>query len=209
MLLDFGIVPAMGNNLRRLREDRGWTHEAAANAMGISRGSFIKLERGERKLNEKTIDLAAKAFGVDYAEVIKEANDVPIVGIAGADASFEITFFRHDGELGRAPMPPGGGGSTVAVRVKGDSMRGVAEDNWLIYYDDVRTPLTEDLYGELCILWLADGRVLVKTPLPSRTPGLVHLESTNATTLYDQVVESAALVTAMIPRKVARRLDRV
>lgn len=26
----YGIVPAMGNNLRKLREERGWTHQKAA-----------------------------------------------------------------------------------------------------------------------------------------------------------------------------------
>ena len=39
--------------------------------MGISRGSFIKLERGERKLTEQTIATAAKAFGVGKSVVIE------------------------------------------------------------------------------------------------------------------------------------------
>lgn len=38
--------------------------------MGISRGSFIKLERGERKLNDQTLAAAAKAFGVTRAVVL-------------------------------------------------------------------------------------------------------------------------------------------
>jgi phage repressor protein C with HTH and peptisase S24 domain len=40
--------------------------------MGISRGHFIKLERGERKLNEHTIGLAARAFDVPPAEVVAD-----------------------------------------------------------------------------------------------------------------------------------------
>lgn len=62
----------MGNNLKTLRESRGWTHDEAADALGISRGGFIKLERGERRLNERTITLAAKAFDVSRAEVIRD-----------------------------------------------------------------------------------------------------------------------------------------
>jgi transcriptional regulator with XRE-family HTH domain len=64
-------LPDMGNNLKALRLSRGWTHDEAAEAMGISRGSFIKLERGERKLKEGTITTAAKAFGVAKALVIE------------------------------------------------------------------------------------------------------------------------------------------
>jgi transcriptional regulator with XRE-family HTH domain len=62
----------MGNNLKTLRELRGWTHDEAAAQMGMSRGGFIKLERGERRLNERTIAQAARAFGVQPEEVIND-----------------------------------------------------------------------------------------------------------------------------------------
>jgi phage repressor protein C with HTH and peptisase S24 domain len=61
----------MGNGLRTLREARGWTHEIAAERMGVSRSHFIKLERGERALKERTIALAAKAFEVAPADVLR------------------------------------------------------------------------------------------------------------------------------------------
>src|SRR6478736_1643553 len=64
--------PLMGNSLRALRTEKGWTHDQAAAEMGVSRGQFIKLERGERGLTERTIALAAKAFGVSRAAIIDE-----------------------------------------------------------------------------------------------------------------------------------------
>ena len=207
LLLD-GMIPGMGNILRKLRVERGWTHEFAAEQMGLSRGQFIKLERGERKLTERTIALAARAFGVDPRDILGGSSDVPIVGIVGADTSGAITYVGTDGELGRAPMPPSGNDQTVAVEVRGASMRGVAEDNWLIYYDDVRSPLTEDMIGELCVLWLADGQVLIKTPFYSRIPGRFDLESTNAPTLREQEVVSAAFVTFLAPRRSVRKAVR-
>lgn len=70
----FGIIPAMGNVLRSLRLSKGWSHQDAAEAMGLSRGQFIKLERGERKLTEQTIELASRAFGVSKAEVLGERH---------------------------------------------------------------------------------------------------------------------------------------
>lgn len=77
------ISPLMGNDLRDLRTARDWTHDHAANEMGISRSQFIKLERGERGLTERTIALAAKAFGVSRARVMGEAEVSP----AEADAA--------------------------------------------------------------------------------------------------------------------------
>lgn len=35
----------MGNNLRKLRELKGWTHDEAANAMELSRGGYKRLKR--------------------------------------------------------------------------------------------------------------------------------------------------------------------
>lgn len=49
--------------------------------MGISRGQFIKLERGERGLTERTIGLAAKAFEVSRSVIIGE-EDVPVPAFA-------------------------------------------------------------------------------------------------------------------------------
>ncbi len=40
--------------------------------MGISRSQFIKLERGERGMTERTINLAAKAFGVPPSALLDE-----------------------------------------------------------------------------------------------------------------------------------------
>lgn len=70
----------MGNALRQLRIERQWTHDEAANAMGISRGQFIKLERGERGLTERTIALAAKAFEVSRSVIIGEEVNSPPTG---------------------------------------------------------------------------------------------------------------------------------
>lgn len=56
--------------------------------MGISRGSFIKLERGERKLTEATIASAAKAFAVARSAVIEgdlQAGEPPAAVLGERD----------------------------------------------------------------------------------------------------------------------------
>jgi transcriptional regulator with XRE-family HTH domain len=74
----------MGNNLKFLRVSRKWTHDQAADAMGLSRSQFIKLERGERRMTERTIRAAAKAFNVSESDVLSSilearANGIPSV----------------------------------------------------------------------------------------------------------------------------------
>ncbi|MCJ2051692.1 XRE family transcriptional regulator [Methylobacterium sp. J-070] len=89
----------MGNSLRALRTKRGWTHDQAAAEMGVSRGQFIKLERGERGLTERTIGLAAKAFGVSRAVVMDEevAADAPR---SSSDAPATSSIRPSDGGAG-------------------------------------------------------------------------------------------------------------
>lgn len=129
----------MGTSLRQLRTTRGWTHDQAAEAMGISRGQYIKLERGERGLTERTIGLAAKAFGVAKAEILNEkpedqaaavvAGELPdmhvkVAGIVAAGVYREAEDFGHFIHKPVAALPdiefPEA--RQVAFIVEGDSM---------------------------------------------------------------------------------------
>jgi hypothetical protein len=87
-------------------------------------------------------------------------------------------------------------------------MNGVADDGSLIYYDERQEPPTDDMIGSLCVVALADGRVLVKKLFRGRGPGLYDLESTNAPTMRDERVTWAAFVTAIVPRIPAQRMIR-
>jgi len=199
----------MGNRLKELRTERGWTHDRAAEAMAISRGQFIKLERGERRLTLDYIDRAAKAFGVDPTMIISDGGtvvSVPIVGRAGAGPNGEVIFDAEQQVLEEVPAPPGATSNTVGLGVQGDSMRGIANDGWLIFYDDRHYPPTEEMFGELCVVGTGSGNTLVKFVQPGRGPGLYDLESYNAPTMRDEPVEWAALVTSIVPRRPARKI---
>jgi transcriptional regulator with XRE-family HTH domain len=64
----------MNNRLKKLRADARLTQDEAAAAMGVSRGQYIKLERGERRLTTDYIARAAKAFHVSQSAVIEETD---------------------------------------------------------------------------------------------------------------------------------------
>lgn len=129
------MVPEMANSLKRLRVERGWTHDHAAEKMGISRGQFIKLERGERNLTERTINLAAKAFGVSRAVIMGEelsplpspsAPELPVYTAAEAGSG---TMVISTEPLYSVPRPwyVGSVRDAYAVLVVGDSMHPVLE----------------------------------------------------------------------------------
>ena len=67
----------MEEGLKFLRERAKMTHDDAAAAMGISRGGFIKLERGERKLSAVHIRRACVVFKATPSEVLGAESIVP------------------------------------------------------------------------------------------------------------------------------------
>ena len=83
-------------------------------------------------------------------------------------------------------------------------MRGLANDGWLIFYDEKESPRPEHM-GEPCVCFLEDERVLIKTPWPGSEPGLFHLESFNAPLMRDVPVRYFALVTDIKPRRSANK----
>lgn len=205
-----GTNPTMGNRLKTIREGRRMTQEQAAEALNLSKSGYIKLERGERKLSTDFLDRFARVFDVPITELVAQVVDigenVPIVGLAGAGPDGSVLFSHTDGEFGFGPSSPNSSGATVALEVRGDSMRGIASEGWLVYYDEEQNPPREDMIGELCVVGLEDDRVLVKVLQPGRDVGLFDLESFNAAVMRDVPVRWASLVTSIIPRKPARQL---
>lgn len=184
---------------------------AAAKRFGWPPSTYGAHENGSRGIPIEEAEKYGRAFKASHLWILHGGDrgqriGVPIVGLAGAGPDGSILYSDGDGELGEAPMPPGGSERTVAVEVRGESMRGIAEDGWLVYYDDRRDPPTTDLIGELCVVGLSDGRVLVKKLFQGRRKRHFDLESVAAPMLRDVRVDWAAMVTAIIPRRQARKL---
>lgn len=195
-----GNIKRMGNNLRNLRRKIGWSQQAAADAMHISRGQYIKLERGERRLTSNYIASAAKAFNVGQAMVLDAPATVPIVGYVGAGSVAHYYGEAADPhEADEAPMPQNGTVDTVAVEVRGDSL-GSLFNRWLVYYNEVRTPPTQDMLRKLCVVGLSDGQVLVKQLLVGTMPGRFHLLSQTEGIIENARIDWAARVIAITPR---------
>ena len=188
----------MANNLRMLRDGRGWTQDEAATALGTTRNQYVKLEGGSRRLSDKWIRLASDAYGIDPGEVVTDrVATVPVAGYVGAGT--EMHFYEEgQGPLDEVPAPDDATPQTVAAEVRGDSL-GPLFIGWRVFYDDRREAVTDDFIGRLCLVGLADGRVLVKIVLRARTEGRFDLHGQFGDPVLDAEVVWAAKVKSLAP----------
>ena len=144
-----------------------------------------------------TTDYLLGKTDIAEADEVIEAT-VPLVGYVGAGAEAHF-YATGDGELDRVPAPDGATPDTVAVEIRGESL-GALFEHWIVYYDEVRSPVTPDMYGKLCVVGLADDKVLVKQIKPSKTAGYFPLLSNTEGPILDAIILWAAKVKSMVPR---------
>lgn len=134
------------------------------------------------------------AAGLDGAP----ASRVRIVGYVGAGAKGHF-YALSDDDYEAVDPPPGATGKTVAVEIKGKSF-GPLLDTWLVYYDDVRSPVEPDLYGQVCVIGLSDDRVLIKKIAPNGRGGFTLESNSGEDPIENAEIEWAAKVIDMRPR---------
>ena len=179
----------------------------------LSRGAVGNWELG-KEIGLKNMRALAKISGVPLEWISDNVGDphearpslpigsellVPVVGYVGAGAAAHY-YAVSQGDLDRVPAPPDSDAQTVAVEIKGDSI-GPLFNQWLIFYDDVRSPVTPDLIGRLCVIGLMDDRVVVKKIRKAKTAGLFDLISNDdRENITDVEIVWAARVKHMAPR---------
>lgn len=186
--------------LREIQRAKDWNQSELADELGVTQPTISRWYKGQKPETEQRDRILTLARKLSLAPDTFTMDDltVPVVGYVGAGGV--VAFGEGQGPFGEARMPPGGAApSTVAVIVRGDSMSGLLEDGWTVYYDSRSEPPTEALFGKLCVVGLQDGRVLIKKLQPGRKPGHYDLYSTNADPALDQAVIWAARVSFLAP----------
>jgi len=218
MMTSASGMDGRAQRLRQARIDRGFdTAAAAADAFGWSRNTYASNENGNAPFSYRQAKEYAAAFGVgaewlyDAAGPMLSADVegyVPIIGRVGANPDGLVLYASGQEAGDLAPIPPGGTGQAVALRVVGHSMRGVADDGALIYFEDQRTAPTLDMLGHVVVVETDTDEVLVKRLLRGSRAGLFDLESIAGPTRQDARLRWAAHITAIIPPFQARRIIR-
>lgn len=185
-------METLGERIRQARIDRGLSQAALARAIGISQAAVVKIEKGNT-VQSKHLPQIETFLGLDSLPL-----EVPIIGYVGAGSTAHY-YGDGQGPFDTVSGPPGSNAATVSVEIRGESL-GSLFDRWIVFYDDVRRPVTEDLIGKLCIVGLADDRVLIKQIKRSKAPGLFHLLSATEPPILDVQLLWAAPVRSMAPR---------
>lgn len=125
-------------------------------------------------------------------------HTVPLKGYVGAGS--EMHYYRlADEEYEEVPAPRKATKRTVAVEIRGKSM-GPSVSGWLVFYDDVHSPVSEALHGRLCVVGLSDDRILIKRIQRQKNGLYTLLSNSDEPPIRDAKIEWAAPVTSLEPR---------
>lgn len=133
----------------------------------------------------------------------QEPTKVPkvrLMGYVGAGAEAHY-YALADEDYDEVDAPLSATDRTVALEIKGTSF-GPLMNTWLVYYNDVRSPVTDDLLGQVCVVGLADDRILIKEIRRERDGSYtLRSNSISEPPIFNAQIEWAARVTDMKPRR--------
>ncbi|XOV92405.1 MAG: helix-turn-helix domain-containing protein [Bacteroidota bacterium] len=66
------ILIAFGKRVKQLRSERGWSQEKLAEKTGFHRTYIGMIERGERNIGLKNIEVFASIFRVNLSELLDD-----------------------------------------------------------------------------------------------------------------------------------------
>ena len=66
---DDGILKKFGERVRQLRKARGFSQQSFASACGLDRTYIGGIERGERNVALRNIEVIAKSLGISVSEL--------------------------------------------------------------------------------------------------------------------------------------------
>lgn len=196
---------AIGKRIKAARMAKGWSQDKLGDEVGAAQTTVSSWERGRTEPTREDVQRVADALQLTAAELELEdasapaGRTVPLKGYVGAGSEAHFYGTADEG-LGEVDAPEGANENTVAAEIRGTSL-GPAFDRWLVYYDEVRSPVTPDLHGALCVVGLNGDQVLVKVIRPAGEPNRFHLISNGGEEpLFDREVLWAARVKHMKPR---------
>lgn len=200
-------MPDPGSRLKRARKEAGYdTASDAARAMGVNIFTYTQHESGLRGIPRDAAIKYANFYRIRLEWLLTakgetgSAVQTPVVGYIGGGAEFFPVDDHPKGEgIELVPPPPGVLAPCVAARVRGDSMYPMLEDGWLVFWTRDHDGVTDDCINRLCVVQLKDGPTLVKRLRRGSKPGRWTLESHNAPSRLDVLLEWAAPVLDIRP----------
>lgn len=209
-------METIGERLRKARVAAGYeSAAAAAAAFGWHPQNVRDNEADRRGVSADRARDYARAYGVEptwilYGGANPKAKSapraIPIKGLVGADPEGRVLYSTGDEQGDMVLVGPGVAEDSVALEVRGHSMRGFADDGSLIFFREQYSRPTRDMLGRVVVCQLVGGEVVVKRLVKGDGPGVYDLESIVGTTLEDAKIVWVALVTTIVLPDEAKRL---
>lgn len=171
---------------RRFRVEDTWL------LTGKGRGPSPRGESAAPPPDQDHVESSAVLTDDDHSH-----RQVLIVGYAGAGAVAHFYAYGQ-GSFDTVNAPEWANENTKALEIRGNSL-GELFDRWIIFYDEVRSPITPDMLGKLCVVGLSNDQILVKKVMPGKN-GHYRLLSNNEKPIEDAEIVWAARVKSMEPR---------
>jgi phage repressor protein C with HTH and peptisase S24 domain len=187
------IMQNISDRLRQARIDAGFADAAdAAASLGIKYPTYAAHENGSRGFGRTKAELYARKFKVSLewlltgkGQVSQKYQLVPVVGHVGAG---HLVFPAEGNNLGMVEAPPIERGTLAALIVRGDSMFPLCSDGDVVFYEDnISNP--NDLIGKKVVCRILNGPTLVKVLRKGNQPGTWNLESINASTIENVILD--------------------
>ncbi len=71
------LIMTVGDNVKRLREDRGVKQQEIADLIGMHRSNYSKIESGQREISVAALDKVANFFGITVDTLIHMESKIP------------------------------------------------------------------------------------------------------------------------------------
>ena len=68
---------SIGDNIKRLREEKGMTQQQIADLVNMHRSNYSKVEGGQRELSIKALNKIARYFGVSLDQLVNGDGPLP------------------------------------------------------------------------------------------------------------------------------------
>ena len=185
-------------NLERLRDARkssGLPLKEIAARMDISVPQVQRLENGQRRMTIDALESYCAAVGLDLMDLIREAPDVPIIGVIDADHTVH-PLTPNTPYSTRAPYIVPDPERLAAIRYEPAGQIEHMLGHLLFFYADT-TGIPDHAWNQRSLIRRADHTQRIGWPIKS--DGQMHINDTLGNAEFNVQIEWASPILAVVP----------
>lgn len=207
----------LGTRLAAARSYADLTQSGLGKELGVNRSAVSQWEKEHTDPAAKNLRAVAELTGVNFEWLATGRGDMlfddglssedvaagagnkgrtlKVKGYVGANG--QTGFYAvNQSDLTQIEASESDPPNAVAVEIMGDSL-GPLLDRWYAIYNDVRSPVTDDMINKLCVVGLDDDRVLIKLIKRNGTRFDLHSNNDKEKPIQNVRIKWAAKVIAV------------